>query len=117
MNDLYHINLQEKKLRDFFSLMIAKFCKQQKEKNQIPPGLTGYEFALRRNEIQLEQLKEENKRIKIMYSLQLLLEEHGWKEWDVSDEVMIPVKDGNYYSFIGTEDEYNNFINNLKEHE
>lgn len=60
----------------------------------------------------IKDKEEEIKNIERMISLLTLMEYKGWSEFDVSDYVVTNNKV--FRSFIGTEEEYNKFINKIK---
>lgn len=112
-----HLGLTEKELRDFFSIQIAI----NSESAQPPtyPLFDGnpIDRQLQYTENLITYYTKEKYRLKMLSSLILLMKERGWEEFDVSDELGINRDINKYCSFIGTQNEYNDFIKKLEQHE
>jgi len=112
-----HNGLPEKELRDFFSEQIMNCVMPE---TNIPhtytPNLDPYVQSLNNQRIDLENCKIEIKRLERMIAIRTLLKSKGWEEWDCSDNVYRTTTKG-WLNFIGTEEEFKNFMkdNNFKE--
>ena len=105
----HHVGLPEKELRDFFSIHFATLSRGS-EKQSPPFGLKGFEYSLKSIELQIEDLNKEKIRIQTLLGLTRLMEERGWSEFDTSEHIGMNNNLKWYMSFIGTQEEFNNFI-------
>jgi len=108
-NSEIHKGYIDRELRDYFSNQLVDLyfidLKQQKELSNE----NIWDDSIMIIKTQIHNSKLELKRAENMKALHSLLEIQGWEEFDVSDYI---TKDSSSYkSFIGTEKEYNIFIN------
>lgn len=112
MSDIeIHNGLLNQHIRDFLSRqLVLNFEEQMQNKKKIiqhfEPSL---EWAIQDTEAHIEYLKKRAEFLKSQQAIQILIEKNGWKEFDVSDYVSKDYGDM-AMNFIGTEEEYNNFM-------
>lgn len=121
-----HEELSDKELRVYFSESLkdnygkelALHQKAKADKQLLYQTSTRSEdFGSVRTSISIAKLDadfytEYHRLLNNKLAMLILMREKGWKDWDVSDYV---IKTGlNYMSFIGTENEYETLIENLK---
>lgn len=112
-----HEGLPEKEIRDFFSTQLEGASSYKKaEYPPRNPTDSPKEETLKLLEIDLENLQKRIKEYKRLVAVENLVKNKGWQDWDVSDETGTIYGDC-YYNFIGTEEEYNNFISKIKNNE
>lgn len=63
-------------------------------------------------EKEIAELQDMLTKAKKRQAIRLLIESQGWEDWDVSDEV--PYNSSTYFPFVGTEEEYDVLIKELK---
>ena len=99
-NEEIHKGYSQSEIRDFLS--------QGLEASRIGGGIgvKYIEGEIERFQILLRDAKKYEAIIQ-------LIEDKNWEEWDIED--IIPYDRETYFSFIGTEEEYNKLIKNLKE--
>ena len=104
-----HNHLEKNIERDFFSDTLKKLFDNPKLKLRDKKGHeTTIEYSIAIQENIIENAKNEMKRLKTLQACILLMEQYNWEEHEVSEYVS---KSGWYFrSFIGTEEEYNEFI-------
>ena len=118
-NTEIHIGLENSSLRDFLSLSIIKYYKQEGEnKKPVTPyrskGENAFEYSIKECE---NEINFQNKKLALLKELQAiitLIKIQGWEEFDVSDETERDPDYHQWMNFIGTQEEYNLFIKNLK---
>ena len=99
-NKSIHEGLSQKEIRDFLA--------QQLRQGERKGGLTSREDV----EDQIRRLQVLLKSIKKVEMMRTLIEEKGWKEWDASDYILYDRE--SYFPFVGTEEEYNKFLELVK---
>ena len=92
-----HKNLNKQEMRDFIG--------------KIYFNKTG-EYYIKYLESQILELTENLKKARITMGIQQLCDELKWKGFDISDEIENYNKE-NYFSFIGTEKEYQSLIKKI----
>jgi len=116
-NSQIHNGLDSKEMRDFISnsFVINFDSETSLEKPKIPYDSSNpIMWSIRNKEAEIEMNIKHLKLLKEKQALIEIMNMRGWSEHDVSDETE---KDSHYtlkMNFIGTEEEYNTFINSLK---
>lgn len=90
-NKNIHNGLEDNNVRDFLAKNLG----------------FGYVGSVKHLESQIQQLQKELEQAKKYEAILTLVNLNGWSEWDVSDQIS-DYKPGEYFPFLGTEDEYNN---------
>ena len=103
-NEEIHKGFNQSEIRD----LLARELRDSKKRGGI-----GGDYTEKYLEEQIESMKETLKYVRKTNALQLLVEEMGWEEWDISEYV--PYNEETYFSFIGTEKEYNELAKILNE--
>lgn len=98
-NENIHEGFSQQEIRDFLAQELRDLEKE---------GVPSVEYAKRQIEIFQNMLKYAKK----ADAVRCLIEEKGWKEWDVSDD--IPYNRETYFSFVGTEEEFKRLLELLK---
>ena len=108
-----HKGLEKEELRTFFATCIEKysFCKKKEYDNFISENV--WESTIKRIEIDKYNLDLELERAIVFKSIGFLLKMLDWAEHGVSDGIE-DYNEGNYFPFIGTEEEYKNLILKMK---
>lgn len=110
-----HKDFQQREVRDLLSNLLRK-TQQEIDTLQLErqSGLTGLSHVIFSQEqlASYHQQKAEllKKSSTILRTVQLM----GWEDWDVSDETAKSSEFVYWKSFIGTEKEYNQFLQSLK---
>lgn len=112
-----HLGLTEKELRDYFSIQIAIHSEPAHQPAYPSIPNNPIDRQLQHTENLIAHYTKEKYRLKMLSGLILLMRERGWEEFDVSDELGINRDINKYCSFIGTHNEYNDFIKKLEQHE
>lgn len=104
-----HEGLPQKEIRDFLSLAMVKAfdaeAKNQKEILQYSTYDDPFEWAKDDADEQIKYLKKYKDIIATKQAVLLLIQQNGWKEHDVSDDVYNDTDYNQWMSFIGTDDE------------
>jgi len=114
-NSEIHNCLDKKEIRDFLSLSLVKaFEDEMQNKKEVIPYDNNPEhtflWAIKDTEAQIKYLQRCLEILKMKEAIIQLIHASGWEEFDVSD---ITTKDLPYtlkMSFIGTANEYHEFI-------
>lgn len=113
-----HNGLDKQMLRDYFShqtvdIRVAGFD----NKKEVQPYRTEdtWEWAKTDARNQMEFLKRYIQNIERQQSIELLITQEGWKEWDVSDYIDNRYSTRYRMSFIGTEEEHKEFLKQFEE--
>jgi len=114
-NSQIHLGLPNSDLRDFFSISLVKNCVEEFKNKKEIIELKVREWAIKdcENEISFHQRRLQL--LKEKFSILTLIKMQGWDEFDVSDETEKDLWSNGYstyMSFIGTRQEYDNFIKN-----
>lgn len=99
-NDNIHDDLNQKEIRDFLA--------QQLRQGERKGGLISRKDV----EDQIRRLEALLKSIKKVEMMRILIGEKGWKEWDASNYIFYHRE--SYFPFVGTEEEYNKFLELVK---
>jgi hypothetical protein len=119
-NTKIHQGLEKSELRDFFSISLLRNLEKliNNEREQV---FKDNEFIKNGLDVQItyavNEIKYQKKNIEILNekkSLLLLMENMDWSEFDVSDETERDFDSPYWLSFIGTEEEFDFFLNLIK---
>jgi hypothetical protein len=112
-----HNGLPEKELRDYFSKEIVRSVVTDFHNKKGVPKYDAEDPLKWSIEDAEADIKYHQKRLEILkhrYAVHTLIKERGWQEFDVSDHVANQYSMELRMNFIGTEDEYNNFMKTLE---
>ncbi len=116
-NTEIHNGLDKKEIRDFLSMSLVTLfeeeCDYIKEKVHDTRGLSQVEWAIKNCENEIKYHVETLKLLKRKDAIVKLIENNGWREFDVSDHTINDTQKRLCMNFVGTEIEYEEFINNL----
>ncbi len=114
-NSEIHQGLENAYLRDYFAISVMKnFQKEYSTKlEHVSSDIENpWASTILRSEKTIEYEKKRLEIFKERQALFVLIKAQGWKEHDVSDETEKDLE--SWLSFIGTEDEYDRFVESLK---
>lgn len=98
-NENIHNVFPEKEIRDF----LAKELSEAEEES----AFISVEHAQKR----IEELQHVLKYARKVRAIKYLINENGWKDWDISEDILYDKK--TYFPFIGTKEEYNKLMSQL----
>lgn len=118
-NSKIHLGFEKSYLRDFFAISLVRNLEKEmsnKRKkvfkdDEFVKNALDYRIKLAENEIKFQ--KKEIEIIKQKKSLLLLMENENWGEFDVSDETEKDFDSDYWLSFIGTQEEFEFFIQKI----
>ena len=108
-----HKGLDKAEIRDFLSQSIYNYYSEQTEINtkhntdsaEICRNYNGIDYTIKYYELDIERSQKILKAATNLKATQIIIEQMGWDEHDVSDEVR-KTNDKYCLSFIGTQNEY-----------
>jgi len=116
-NSQIHEGLPNKEIRDFLSLGIVKsYANYYNRLNEPLPNtntLKGFDWTIARIKRDIKMLNIELDHVNELKSIQYIIKNQGWAEYDVSDETIKDLDYSLHMNFIGTEEEYNNLMKKL----
>ena len=118
-NSKIHLGFEKSDLRDFFAISLLRNLEKEisnkREEvfkdDEFVKNALDYRIDFAKNEIKFQK-----KEIEIMNqkkSLLLLMENENWSEFDVSDETEKDFDSDYWLSFIGTQEEFEFFIQQI----
>lgn len=122
-----HNNLPDKEIRDYFSTSLMDIYNKELELNKTynknkqdiyKIGVKKEKLGYIRKEITLNELDmvfytERNKLLTNRLAISILIQQKGWDEFDVSDDIICTGE--NYMSFIGTKEELHEILEQIAE--
>lgn len=119
-NSKIHLGFEKPELRDFFAISLVRNL-EKLTTNEREEVFKDNEYVKNGLDVQItyaeNEIKYQKKNIEILNekkSLLLLMENMDWSEFDVSDETERDFDSPYWLSFIGTEEEFDFFLNLIK---
>lgn len=103
-----HDGLSEKEVRNFLSEQIMIHVMPDFRQHEYKPGEDAYVVALNNARIDMMNAQLEISRCETMIGIRNILKSKGWEEFDCSNHVVQTGK--NWRNFLGTEEEFNKFM-------
>lgn len=98
-NEEIHNGLKDKEIRDFLA----------KELNEVEYfGLISIDYVQK----QIKELQKSLENARRYEAIKSLIEKNGWNDFDISEVIIYNEK--KYFPFIGTEEEYDEFVKKAK---
>lgn len=113
-NSEIHVSFDLHEVRDFLSQQLASSWEPiSQETMPLSSSMDTYDWAIEAAKRSRTVADAQVKSLELKKAINILIEKMEWKEHDVSEET---IKDCAWWlSFIGTDDEYVDLLNKIKE--